>query len=79
MTMRMVLKQRRSGLTNRLPSALYSLYVPIICDLLDLSPHTQAINHGIPEALLDRLVSKGRDMFALPRDEKAAFKVRLLP
>eukprot|EP00904_Undaria_pinnatifida_P012386 jgi/Undpi1/8278/HiC_scaffold_25.g10747.m1 len=34
----------------------------------------QAINHGIPEALLDRLVSKGRDMFALPRDEKAAFK-----
>eukprot|EP00752_Nemacystus_decipiens_P006241 g5629.t1 len=34
----------------------------------------QAVNHGIPEELLDKLVSKGREMFALPKEQKAKFK-----
>lgn len=35
----------------------------------------QAVNHGIPSALLDSVVSKGRDMFSLPKAQKAKFKV----
>lgn len=35
----------------------------------------QAVNHGIPEELLNSVVSKGREMFALPKAQKAKFKV----
>lgn len=33
------------------------------------------MNHGIPAALLDSVVSKGRDMFLMPKAQKAKFKV----
>ncbi|CAM9194232.1 unnamed protein product [Ectocarpus sp. 12 AP-2014] len=32
------------------------------------------LNHGIPQALLDDVVSKGRELFSLPKIEKAKFK-----
>ncbi|CAN0449351.1 unnamed protein product, partial [Ascophyllum nodosum] len=34
----------------------------------------QAVNHGIPRGVLEKLVSQGREMFALPKEVKAAFK-----
>lgn len=36
---------------------------------------SQAVNHGIPEELLHSVVSKGREMFDLPKTQKAKFKV----
>lgn len=38
--------------------------------------HAQAVNHGIPQSLLDNVVAKGREMFSLPKAEKLKFKVR---
>ncbi|CAM9461126.1 unnamed protein product [Choristocarpus tenellus] len=34
----------------------------------------QALNHGIPQDLIERVQAKGREMFALPREEKVVFK-----
>ncbi|CAM9540730.1 unnamed protein product [Scytosiphon promiscuus] len=34
----------------------------------------QAVNHGIPEALLDGVVAKGRELFSLPKAEKSKFE-----
>lgn len=41
-----------------------------------LARGVQAVNHGVPEALLEDLVSKGREMFSLPKSQKTKFKVR---
>lgn len=47
--------------------------------LLSLLWFSQAINHGLPKTLLDSVVSTGREMFALPKQEKNKFKVRRRP
>lgn len=40
-----------------------------------LARDLQAVNHGVPEELLEDLVSKGREMFSLPKAQKTKFKV----
>lgn len=48
----------------------------IVCLACFVRPFdAQAVNHGIPAELLESVVSKGRELFALPKAVKAQIKV----